>query len=142
MIFLSLSGRYSSCLICRGLPWFLPVLLELRTSISTSIEASPHRCTRPDHSAPAPVQTGTCSAQLMLFQRRSSRDQQADTLPFRLLAGSYRVGRGSEKSRPMKERSIQGLRACSCPCPHLVGNYLPCKRSGTSPPLRGRDGPP
>ena len=142
MTFLCHLNRYSSCWRCRGLPWFLPVWLELRTSISTSTKASPHRCTRPVRSAPAPVQTGTCSVQLMQLRRRSSRDRQADTPPFRPLAGSYRVGRGSGKSRPMKERNIQVPRACSCPCPHLVGNCLPCTRSGTSPPLRGRDGLP
>ena len=139
MTFLCHLNQYSSCWKCRGLPWFLPVWQELRTSISTSTGASLHRCTRPARSAPAPVQTDTCSAPLMRLRRRSSPDQRADILPYLPLAGSSQVGRGSGKSRLMKGRSFRGQRECSCPCPHRVGNCLPCMRSGTSPPLRGRD---
>ena len=142
MTFLCLLDRHSSYWICRGLPWFLPVWLELRTSISTSTGASQHRCMRPGHSAPALVRKDTWSAQLMRLQRRSSRDRQVGTLPYLPLTGSYRVDRDSGISRLMKERSNQGLMVCSFPCPRPVGNYLPCTRFGTSPPLRVRDGLP
>ncbi len=142
MPFLCLFDRHSSCWICRGLPWFLPVWLELRTSISTSTGASPHRCMKPGHSAPALVQKGTWSAQLMRLQRRSSRDRQVGTLPYLPLTGSYRVDRDSGISRLMKERSNQGLRVCSFPYPRLVGNCPPCTRFGTTPPLRVRDALP
>ena len=139
MTFLCHLNQYSSCWRCRGLPWFLPVWQELRTSISTSTGASLHRCTRPDRSAPAPDQTDIRSAPLMRLRRRSSPDQRAGILPYLPLAGSSQVGRDSGKSRLMKGRSFRDQRECSCPCPHRVANYLPYMRSGTSRPLRGRD---